>query len=60
MKGILEGGDGVEMVSGSVSSKANSVFTLTGVKVSSHAGMLNLRSLPKGFYIVNDKKVLVK
>ena len=60
VKGILEGGDGVEMVSGSVSSKANSVFTLTGVKVSSNAGALNLRSLPKGIYIVNDKKVLVK
>lgn len=41
-------------------SKANSVFTLTGVKVSSHAGMLNLRSLPKGIYVVNGKKELVK
>ena len=58
VKSILEGGEGVEMVSGSVSSKANSVFTLTGVKVSSNAQ--NLRRLPKGIYIVNGKKVLIK
>ena len=57
---ILAGSiDGIEVVSSDVTRKTDDVYTLTGTKLSSRAGLMNVRSLPRGIYIVKGQKVLV-
>ena len=58
---ILAGSiDGIEVVSSDVTRKTDDVYTLTGTKLSSRAGLMNVRSLPRGIYIVKGQKVLVR
>ena len=60
---LIDEADGIEQLAtapAAVSSRLQGIYTLSGLRISHSATKADLMRLPKGIYIVNGKKALIK